>query len=51
MGLKAGLYGRKISSSTGFDPGPSSPWSVAIPAELPGPLRWKVHILKINVNS
>ena len=37
MGLRAGLDGRKISSPLGFDPGPSSPYSVAIPTELPGP--------------
>ena len=30
--------GRKISSPPGFDLGPSSPQSVAIPTELPGPL-------------
>jgi len=34
---RAGLDGRKISSSPGFDPGTSSPYSVAIPTELPGP--------------
>ena len=33
MGARAVLDGRKISSSPGFDPGPSSPWSVAIPTE------------------
>ena len=33
---RAGLDGRKISSSSGFDLGPSSPWSVARPTELPG---------------
>jgi len=32
-----GLEGQKISSPPGFDPGPSSPYSVAIPSELPGP--------------
>ena len=37
MGLRAGLDGRKISSPPAFDPGPSSPYSVAIPTELPGP--------------
>ena len=37
MGPRAGLDGRKISSPPGFDPAPSSPWSVAIPTELPGP--------------
>jgi len=34
---RVGLDGRKISSPPGFDPGPSSPWSVALPTELPGP--------------
>ena len=37
MGPRAGLDGRKISSLPEFDPGPSSPWSVAIPTELPDP--------------
>jgi len=37
VGPRAGLNGRKISSTPGFDPGPSSPYSVAIPTELPGP--------------
>ena len=36
VGPRAGLDGRKISSPPGFDQGPSSPWSVAIPTELPG---------------
>ena len=35
MDPRAGLDGRKISSPPGFDPGPSSPLSVAIPTELP----------------
>ena len=35
MGPRAGLYRRKTSSSPRFDPGPSSPQSVAIPTELP----------------
>jgi len=30
VGPRAGLDGRKISSPPGFDPGPSSPYSVAI---------------------
>ena len=34
MGLRAGLDGRKISSSPGFNPGSSSPQSVTIPTEL-----------------
>jgi len=37
VGLRAGLDGRNISSPPGFDLGPSSSQSVAIPAELPGP--------------
>jgi len=32
---RAGLDGRKISSPLGFDPGPSSRYSVAVPTELP----------------
>ena len=38
MGPRASLDGRNISFPPGFDPGPSSPYSVAIPAELPGAL-------------
>ena len=34
MGPRAGLDGRKISSPPGLDPGPSSPYSVAILTEL-----------------
>ena len=37
MGPRARLDGRKISSPLRFDPGPSSPESVAIPTELPSP--------------
>jgi hypothetical protein len=37
VGPRAGLDGQKISSPPGFDPGQSSPYSVAIPTELPGP--------------
>ena len=37
MGPRAGLDRRKISSPSGFDPGPPSPKSVAVPTELPGP--------------
>jgi len=37
VGPRAGLDGRKISSPPGFDAGMSSPQSVAIPTELPGP--------------
>ena len=40
MSPRAGLDGRKISSPPGFDPGPSSPQSVVIPTELPGPLSY-----------
>ena len=36
-GPRAGLDGRKISSPPGFDTGPSSPQSVAIPTELLSP--------------
>jgi hypothetical protein len=46
VGPRAGLDGRKISSPLGFDPGPSSPQSVAIPTELPGP---PVHIYGSNL--
>jgi len=37
VGPGAGLGGWKISSPPGFDPGPSSPQSVVIPTEIPGP--------------
>jgi len=37
VGPRAGLDGRKISSPSGFDPGPSSPKSVALLTELPDP--------------
>jgi len=37
VGPRTSLDGQKISSPTGFDPGPSSPQSVAILTELPGP--------------
>jgi len=37
MGPRVGLDGRKISSPPEFDPGPSSPYTVALPTELPGP--------------
>ena len=37
MGPRAVLDGRKISSQPGFDPGQSSPQSVAILTELQGP--------------
>ena len=36
-GPRAGLDGRKIPSPQGFNPGPSSPQSAAIPTNLPGP--------------
>jgi len=37
VGPRVGLDGRNIFSPPEFDPGPSSPYSVAIPTELPGP--------------
>jgi len=43
VGLRATLDGRKFSSPPGFDPGPSSPYSVAIPTELPGPPHTHTH--------
>jgi len=44
VGPRAGLDGRKTSSPPAFDPGPSSPQSVAIPTELPGP---RVYIISL----
>ena len=46
MGSRAGMDGRKISSPPGFDPGPPSPQSVAIPTELLGQ-RQNVDLYKI----
>ena len=46
VGPRAGLDGRKISSPQGFDPGPSSPQSVAIPTELPGSQTHKITLRK-----
>ena len=43
MGPRDDLDERKISPSPGFDPGPSSPYSVAIPTELPGPQLVQVY--------
>ena len=54
MGHRASLDARKISSPPGFDPGPSSPYSVAIPTELPGPYYseyyggWRVNGLELR---
>ena len=50
MGPRAGLDGRKISSPPGFDPGQSSPWSVAIPTKLPGPLRVDIGFTQKEVH-
>jgi len=54
-----GLDGRKISSPPGFDPGPSSPQSVAVPTELPGqlngitipPIIYKLPYVKLGVRG
>jgi len=43
--------GPEISSPTEFDPGPSSPLSVAIPIELPGPPNLQRTLDKRNVSS
>jgi len=48
VGPRAGLDGRKISSTPGFDPGPSSPQSVAIPTELPDPLPVPINMCQIS---
>jgi hypothetical protein len=42
---RAGLNGRNISSPPGFDHGPSSPSSVAIPSELLGPQKSKWNLV------
>ena len=43
----AGQDGRKISSPPGFDPGPSSSWSVTVPTELPGQhFIYFIHIIR-----
>ena len=49
MGPRAGLDGRKISSPPGFDPGPSTPYSVAIPTELPGPQDIVINAQNLHV--
>jgi len=46
VGPRAGLDGRKISSPPGFDPGLSSPQSVTIPTELPGPPSYIIRVIK-----
>jgi len=46
VGPRAGLDGRKMSPAPGFDPGPSSPYSVAIPTELPGPHYILIRLIK-----
>jgi len=51
VGPRAGLDGRKISSPPGFDPGPSSPSSIAIPTELPGPHRVIISDIYIYIHS
>ena len=48
VGPRAGLDGQKISSPPRFDPGPSSPQSVAIPTELPGPHIVRTTNIKIK---
>ena len=50
MGPRAGLDGRKISPHRDSIPVPSSPWSVAIPTELPGPQNVDLCTLKIPRN-
>ena len=47
MDPRTGLDGRKISSPPGFDPRRSSPYSVAIPTELPDP--HKTNLLVFNI--
>jgi len=53
VGPRAGLYGRKISSPLGFDPGPSSLQSVAIPIEIPGPHidKYRIEIKESNLRE
>jgi len=46
---RADLDGWKISFTPGFDPGSSSPLSVAIPTELPGPQILKYFLHEIHV--
>ena len=45
---RASLDGRKISSTPGFDPGPPSPESVAIPTELPDPPSCKLPLIIVR---
>ena len=50
MGPRAGLDGRKISPHRDSIPGPSSPYPVAIPTELPGPPDFNIIILRVTAN-
>jgi len=47
---RVGLDGQKISSPPGFDPGPSSPYSVAIPTELSGLIIYIYICYNINIS-
>ena len=49
MGPRAGLDRRKISPPPGFDRGPSSPYSVAIPTELLFPISVALNKVKLKV--
>ena len=51
MGPWASLDGQKISSPLGFNPGPSSPYSVAILTELPGPHTYLLYGLLYLLQS
>ena len=51
MGPRDGLDGRKISSPPGFDHGPSSPQSVAISTELPGPSKLYIQYKNYTTNQ
>ena len=44
VGPRAGLDGRKFLSPLELDTRPSSPLSVAIPTELPGPLKENTNL-------
>ena len=51
MGPRAGLDQPKILFPPRFDPGPSSPWSVAIPTKLYGPRPIRIVWLKEDKNE
>ena len=48
MDPRTGLYGGKSRTQRYSIPGPSSPYSVAIPTELPGPFIFEQNYTKLH---